>query len=311
MYKNDMTSRFLLYIIFSSSMFLWISPLLAQKKTSATVSQSETQPSATVDESKLILKDICLQQLQVFKGKNNDLMLTKACAEAKKLEACQSAQGRSIFHYDKSSAIIDAKRILVFSLIHGDESDAGTVARYWMERLYEINPRNNWRVVPVLNPDGVLLKTRTNANKIDLNRNFPTKDWDEKAVHFWQVQTKSNPRRFPGSAAASESETKCALQHIEDYKPHFVVSIHTPLNVLDYDGPQVKKPNYSYLPWHSLGHFPGSLGRFMWFERHVPVLTLELKDHMPDSYAPLEKLHDVIGQLVKYEIQSKNENHPK
>lgn len=313
MYIIDMTRRFSFFVAFFSIMAWDTSATTAQKKTLAsnTPIPEASQNEAAAEEAKMILKDVCAKQLQAFKGKNNDQMLMKACAEAKKLEACQSAQGRPIFHYDKDSAIPEAKKILVFSLIHGDETDAGTVARYWMERLHEISPRNNWRVVPVLNPDGVLLRTRTNANKIDLNRNFPTKDWEDKAIPFWQAQTKSNPRRYPGSVAASESETKCALQHIEDYKPHFVVSIHTPLNVLDYDGPKVKKPNYAYLPWHSLGHFPGSLGRFMWFEREVPVLTLELKDHMPDSYMPFEKLHDVIGQLVKYEIQSKNENHPK
>ncbi len=317
MYKNDMSLQGLQFIVyqavcvfFSIAFSAFASNVEAPPVASAPVSQNEAlQKKMTNPDAKMILKDLCTKQLKSFKGKNNDALLAQACSEAKQLDVCQSANGTPIFHYDKKASSENAKKILVFSLIHGDETDAGVVGRYWIERLHDINPRNNWRIVPVLNPDGVLLKTRTNANKIDLNRNFPTRDWQDKAVHFWHVQTKSNPRRYPGSEAASESETKCALQHIGDYQPHFVVSIHTPLNVLDYDGPKVKPPNYSYLPWRSLGHFPGSLGRYMWFEREIPVLTIEMKESLPDSYLPFEKLHDVIGQLVKYEIQAKDSKH--
>lgn len=318
MYKNDMSPRGLSFLIAYQAVFwfflvehdVFASNIETSPEAGIPSSQTRTLQKQTVaDDAKLILKDVCTKQLAIFKGRNNDVLLTQACAEAKQLDSCKSAQGTPIFHYEKKAATENAKKVLVFSLIHGDETEAGVVGRYWMERLHEISPRNNWRIVPILNPDGVLLKTRTNANKIDLNRNFPTRDWSDKAVQFWHAQTKSNPRRYPGSVAASESETKCALQHIGDYQPHFVVSIHTPLNVLDYDGPKVKSPNYSYLPWHSLGHFPGSLGRYMWFERDIPVLTIELKDKMPNSYLPFEKLHDVIGQLVKYEIQAGDEKH--
>ncbi|MGZ5280421.1 MAG: M14 family zinc carboxypeptidase, partial [Pseudobdellovibrionaceae bacterium] len=197
--------------------------------------------------------------------------------------------------------------ILVISLIHGDETPAGSVGRFWMERLETIAPRNNWRVIPMLNPDGVAKKTRTNGNKVDINRNFPTLDWTEKAKAYWQRDAKSSPRRFPGNLAASEPETQCALKHFEDFKPDFVVSIHTPLMVLDYDGPKVKPPKFDYLPWKSLGHYPGSLGRYMWFERKVPVLTMELKEDLPSSNEPWLKLQDIIGFLVGLEAMSKKD----
>lgn len=212
-----------------------------------------------------------------------------------------SAEGRPIYHYEKMSTDSHAKKILVFSLIHGDETHAGTVGRYWMERLEGIAPRNSWRVVPVLNPDGVKLKTRTNANKIDINRNFPTKDWSLAAVDTWRKSTKANPRRFPGTEAASEPETKCALHHLEEFKPDFVVSVHTPLKVLDFDGPRVAPPKFDYLPWRSLGNYPGSLGRYMWLERRTPVLTMELREDLPRNLAPFEKLQDIIGALVLLE----------
>ncbi|MCE3011354.1 MAG: murein peptide amidase A, partial [Proteobacteria bacterium] len=53
-----------------------------------------------------------------------------------------------------------------------------------------------------------------------------------------------------------------------------------------------------YLPWTSLGHYPGSLGRYMWFERKIPVLTMELKEDLPKTLRPFEELQDIIGVLV-------------
>jgi len=244
----------------------------------------------------------CASDLKKFPGVSDDKLLKQACEKVKVEPVCVSAEGRPIYHYDKPAAAPGAKKVLVFSLIHGDETPAGTVGRYWMERLEGIDPRNSWRVVPVLNPDGVKYKTRTNANKIDINRNFPTKDWSTGAIENWKRTTKSNPRRFPGTEAASEPETKCALFHIQDFQPDFIVSVHTPLKVLDFDGPKVSPPpKFDYLPWKSLGNYPGSLGRYMWLERKTPVLTMELKESLPPNLEPFEKLQDIIGSLVKLE----------
>lgn len=248
------------------------------------------------------LEETCVNDLKKFAGAADVKLLKKACEKVIVDVPCVSAEGRPIFHYQKLSEEVGAKKILVFSLIHGDETPAGAVGRYWMERLEAIAPRNSWRVVPVLNPDGVKYKTRTNANKIDVNRNFPTKDWESSAVSNWKKSTGGNIRRFPGKEAGSEPETKCAIHHIEDFKPDFIVSVHTPLKVLDFDGPKIASPpKYDYLPWKSLGSFPGSLGRYMWMERNTPVLTMELKENLPPNFGPFEKLQDIIGTLVKLE----------
>ncbi|NUM57357.1 MAG: DUF2817 domain-containing protein [Bdellovibrionaceae bacterium] len=256
------------------------------------------KPSSEID-----LKQICQDSLKKFPGTFDESLLAKACQKVMSLSDCNSVNGQKIFHYDRVGTITNPKKILVFSLIHGDEVPAGTVGRFWLSRLESIEPRNSWRVVPVLNPDGVDQKTRYNANKIDLNRNFPTKDWDELAQKYWKIHSQSNPRRFPGEKSASEPEVKCALKHISDYNPDFIISIHTPLSVLDFDGPKVQPPKFTYLPWKSLGHFPGSLGRYMWSERNTPVLTMELKDSLPANNKAFEQLQDLIGTLVKQDLK--------
>jgi len=247
------------------------------------------------------LAEYCFNSLKPFPGKYDAKALKAACASVQVMDDCVSVNGETIYHYDKQGSHKSEQKILVMSLIHGDETPAGSVGRLWMERLQGIDPRNSWRVIPIVSPDGVKLKTRTNANKVDLNRNFPTKDWSEKARNYWVKDSKSNPRRFPGDTAASEPELKCVLKHIDDFAPDFVVSIHTPLKVLDFDGPKVTPPKFDYLPWRSLGNYPGSLGRYLWFERKTPVLTMELREDLPKSQGPFVQLQDIIGLLVSLE----------
>ena len=228
--------------------------------------------------------------------------LEAACERMVNLDGCKSEEGRSIQHINFDSQNKkegESKRILVFGLIHGDEPLAGEMTLEWAERLFslrdrKIEARNDWRVVPMLNPDGLYLKTRMNAHSVDLNRNFPTRDWDQEATPYWKKEGKSDPRRFPGEKPASEAETKCAIAQIKDFKPDFIVSIHTPYHVLDFDGPSMKFPKYRDLPWRALGNFPGSLGRYMWRDLSVPVLTVELGTSMVDAAT----LQDIVGTFA-------------
>lgn len=258
----------------------------------------------------LSLKQLCINSLQSYKSysKDNGKSLEEACSKVELSFNCASNGGTPIFHYQRNGESANPKKILVISLIHGDEIYAGSLGRYWLERLVKLdNPRNTWRVLPVVNPDGVAKNTRTNGKGVDLNRNFPTKDWEDKAQTFWKKEGGSSVRRFPGDSAGSEPEVQCVIKHIEDFQPDFVISIHTPLNVLDFDGPKLPRPNYSYLPWRSLGNFPGSLGRYLWVERNTPTLTTELKNTLPSTETPFEDLQDLIGGLVQKEIPKKSD----
>jgi len=252
----------------------------------------------------LTLKQSCINYLKSYKSYFKEEILDQVCMQAEVRESCHSSDGEPIFHRDYKSKRADAKKILVLSLIHGDEKQAGELGRFWLERLSKLDARNSWRIIPIANPDGVNKNTRTNAKGVDLNRNFPTVDWSKEAVKYWEKYAQKSPRRYPGTGPGSERETQCYLEHFEDYKPDFVVSIHTPLNVLDFDGPKLKiKPKFEYLPWKSLGTFPGSLGKYLWVERATPVLTTELKNSLPKLSGSFEQLQDLIGTLVKADLK--------
>jgi len=268
----------------------------------AQVSQTETVSGAVVKESQT-LSQWCVEALGQYKNYKAKSNLEKSCEKILQKEGCASVDGKPIFHIDQKGKTSKAKNILVISVIHGDEIGAGSLGRYWFERVQEIDPRNNWRIIPVANPDGALKKSRTNAAGVDLNRNFPTADWESEAVKFWKNKSQGSIRKFPGEKAASEPEVNCLMGHIEEFKPQFVISVHTPLNVLDYDGPKVPAPNYNYLPWRRLGNFPGSLGRYLWVEQKIPVLTAELKPNLPAGSNVFDQLQDVIGQLVQTDLK--------
>ncbi len=256
------------------------------------------------------LVDRCSTDLRGLAGDFRSESVERVCEEVQQIASCQSYEGRPIYHFDRSGSSETNQKILVLSLIHGDETASGSVARSWLARLHEISPRNTWRVLPILNPDGFLKTSRLNSRGVDLNRNFPTQDWDELALKSWEERAGSNPRRYPGPSAASEPETACAIEHIKDFKPDFIISIHTPLGVLDFDGPtNVTVPNFRPLPWRSLGHFPGSLGRYMWKEHGVPVLTVELKgdEVARRSLEAFDKLQDITGTVAIQAQQIINE----
>lgn len=319
-------TRFLLSLVVLNGLGLWLSssPSWAQSagsdNTPATTTKKALEPMATqreaisstssntsplvalsnTDNQSAPLKDACRQIVKEVSRTKQVSSLMPFCEFPKQLSNCQSEEGRPIFHSESISQDSRGKRILVLGLIHGDEPLAGELPLAWSERLKDLkNPRNSWRIVPLLNPDGLMRKTRNNANGVDLNRNFPTKDWEQSALDYWKKSARSDKRRFPGNSAASEEETKCVISHIRDFHPDFIVSVHTPYRVLDFDGPKMRFPKYSQLPWKALGNYPGSLGRYMWKDANVPVLTIELGVQMVDA----EELQDLIGKFAIDAIQ--------
>lgn len=211
-------------------------------------------------------------------------------------------------------------RILFISGIHGDEYSAISITYLWMLNMLKHQEENSqhWLFFPLTNPDGLFRSpaTRINGNNIDLNRNFPSPDWDELALNYWKKYYKKNKRRYPGQQANSEPETKLLVKTIEEFKPDAIISVHAPYGLLDYDGPDHAVPNrIGGLKHRELGTYPGSLGRYAGEYLKIPVLTLELRSagSMPTQKEIYTMWRDVeewtmskIQGLNKEEIQALN-----
>ncbi|KQC08942.1 MAG: hypothetical protein APR62_03665 [Smithella sp. SDB] len=195
-------------------------------------------------------------------------------------------------HFGKS----EKNCILFLGGVHGDELP--TV--YLMLRLAHYvkdNPQifkdKCIVIAPLVNPDGFLSKLpqRVNANGIDLNRNFPTKDWYAKSQKRKNGKSRNSKRYYSGKRPASEQETMFQMVLIKRFNPQKILSVHSPLNFFDYDGSSSDLDSFerwlemisrdSNHPLKKFGFYPGSLGNYAGHERNIFTLTLELPTSSP------------------------------
>lgn len=212
---------------------------------------------------------------------------------------------------------------LVLSMVHGDEITPlylGFKLVEWVKENPGALDGNQVVIAPIVNPDSFfrIPKTRTNARGVDVNRNFDTKDWPGEALKAWRDRFGSNPRRFPGKKAASEAETVFQQELITLVKPQKILSIHAPLNFMDYDGPDYMalsnfpqeyvekcKELKQRVKARSGGYFPGSLGNWAGQERGIPTLTLELPTADPnraDFY--WKSFQTGINTVIHFDVSS-------
>lgn len=207
---------------------------------------------------------------------------TKDCLTSKLTDSGgRSLQNRSLAlsNFLPVDGVESLGRVLLIGGIHGDEYSAVSIVFKWIQTLR----RNHsgvfqWRIAPLSNPDGLLRSKsqRQNHAGVDLNRNFPTPNWEKESKHYWEKRTYKNPRRYPGPKAASEPETQWLIQQIEEFQPDAIVAVHAPHSLVDYDGPQTPPEKLGSLQLLRLGIYPGSLGNYAGINRNIPVVTIEL-----------------------------------
>lgn len=197
------------------------------------------------------------------------------------LENTRTAQGNEV----ALRGISDKKgQTLVIGVVHGDEPQG----EYLIEKYLDETEKEGVLFIPCLNPDGRDLKTRTNSNSVDLNRNFPTENWE--------LTERDN--YFGGEFPASEIETRFLIDVIERYEPSAIITLHTPYKIVNYDGPaqelaQMISDVIKYPVEASIGYpTPGSFGTYAGVERQIPTITLEM-----DEEIEVEKLYPPIQTI--------------
>lgn len=229
----------------------------------------------------------------------------------------------------------DKDLTIVMCGVHGDEI---TPVKFCFDLMYylrsayaqpELAKEFKNKVVlisPLVNPDSFFKKkpTRINARGVDPNRNFPTKDWQTLARKLWLTKFRRDKRRNPGERANSEPEVIFQVNLIKRYNPDKIVSVHSPLTLLDYDGPSTVIANgMDGVKAHELliqmskdasGYnikdypfFPGSLGNWAGKERNIPTFTLELPSSDPSKNTEYWKLfksamHKVIVHNLRQNL---------
>lgn len=227
-----------------------------------------------------------------------------ACGKVKWQVDLKSHDGNPLIYAEFGNG---TETTLLLGGVHPEELTpvqiAFRMARHLTDNPNVLNAGVHVIVAPLVNPDGFVreVPTRTNANGVDLNRNFFTLDWYNNAQKLWRERRQKVLAHFPGYFPNSEIETIFQIQLIDRYHPDKILSIHAPLGFLDYDGPgdgrlqmtptelrakrlvkaiSEKSQNYKVVDYT---FYPGSLGNYAGNERHIPTVTLELETTEPSK----------------------------
>lgn len=193
-----------------------------------------------------------------------------------------SVQGRPIEMYC-FGAVEGGRPVLVMGAIHGNETSSADVSRGLLAELAKDSRAIGGGVngvpvaiIPIANPDGFAARTRQNANQVDVNRNFPARNWGTRVP---------GRKVAGGTEAGSEPETVALMSVIQRLRPRLIITVHSITgnrSCNNYDGPareiaelMSKKNGYPAVP--TIGYpTPGSLGNWAGNDQQIPMITLEL-----------------------------------
>ncbi|MFH2072716.1 MAG: succinylglutamate desuccinylase/aspartoacylase family protein [Actinomycetota bacterium] len=190
-----------------------------------------------------------------------------------------------------------ATRVYVMVGIHGDERAAVDTGPLLVEHWLQggVPEGVTIRYLANANPDGVVAATRVNGAGVDLNRSFPTDDFEPGGEH--------------GEYPLSEPESAALFGDIAAFAPDLIVTLHCEWNgpFANYDGPAERyaeafaaaagvidsewrvEPEVPYPT-------PGSLGTYYGKTLGIGVVTVEMSrlrtaaEHWPALRAGIDAL---------------------
>lgn len=166
------------------------------------------------------------------------------------------------------------KYLYLLAGTHGDEVEGVYVLKQLFEWLKTEHALEELPIVviPILNPDGYRSSSRVNSHAVDLNRNYPT--------HNWNAEFKKG-KNNPGPNALSEPENIFLDKLFNKFHPGFIISFHSWKPILNFndDAQDVAEYLSSYNEYPVTGDIgyptPGSLGTYAPEKYNAPVLTFE------------------------------------
>ena len=187
-----------------------------------------------------------------------------------------SVESRAIELYSNIDIMAtDQAPLLMIGGTHGDEIEGVVLAqalRDWLLAHHQQITRP-WILIPNMNPDGVAQNRRTNANGVDLNRNYPDSRWSADY---------SDPIYYPGKAPLTEPEVQAVVALIERARPSLMIHFHSHEPCIVCTGDTglpaaqllAKASGYEVVP--DIGYpSPGSLGEYGWLDLQTPVICIE------------------------------------
>ncbi len=183
------------------------------------------------------------------------------------VEIGRSVEGRPITAFSFGANHGDAPTILLTGLMHGIEIVGSVGLRALVRtvavRHHELSRSARFVVVPMVNPDayfengariarGERAWQRTNANGVDLNRNFP-RQADIKTWHPFSGSPRPGGWHYTGPHAFSEPESRAVRDLVAHERPAYSLAFHSFGNLLLYPWGYTKANNPRQAAYERLG----------------------------------------------------------
>ena len=118
------------------------------------------------------------------------------------------------------------RKVIILGGVHGDEQASPFNLYLFAKKLcdgyladtnfFKLRSAFDFYIVPCVNGYGMIHETRTNANHININRNFP--------IHLWSKTASGD--NYSGETAGSEFETQLVMALINSIKPDMFIDHH-------------------------------------------------------------------------------------
>ncbi|HWL08640.1 MAG TPA: hypothetical protein VNQ76_09555 [Planctomicrobium sp.] len=190
-----------------------------------------------------------------------------------------------------------SRYVLIVGSIAGNDPDSLTLIDATCRLSQQFAPPEpiSLLFIRTPNPDGLAEHVHTNSRGVDLNRNFPSRNFT------------LSPNRLTGPQPASELETQYLLRVLDEFKPARVLHIQSglreqPLVLLNdiwvkTSGEAVLPPDVPQSRYHYTLK-AGSLEEFVDAELKLPVATVSLAKGAR-QIQPAEILRLAVGQLIQ------------
>lgn len=220
----------------------------------------------------------------------------------------------------------------VFSNIHGWYEYGTYETANYLIKEFEKENITWWFIIPTINPEwleyyknsdvkyNAYLYWRTNANNVDLNRNFCTKNFELTSF----IKNWINVLTWIKSCE-SEAETRIIVETLKKYKFNKIISLHSKWNILfipdnsiddkkvidfwyeiskilpsyrydiDFENDTTKKQKikeYEINEWWT-AEYTWTMETYIYEKYKIPTILIELEDHWKIEYK-LRNLIDII-----------------
>lgn len=187
------------------------------------------------------------------------------------------------------------RQVLWIGCIHGNENE-GWVATERLGQAFlargDLAERVTLHMIRDVNPDGSATGTRGNANGVDLNRNFPARNF--------------KPSADRGQAPLDQPESMLLHRQIETLRPDLIIVAHSSRGrkFINYDGPAERlartfseRSGYPLVVSEAIHGTPGSLGSWAGIDLGIPILTLEYRGGQ-DPYLAWQETCEAILAVI-------------